>query len=316
MKLFLLVSDRRSGTNNLGFMLGQYPEVLAAGEIFHPRTSYGGFEHYEAFLDHLGARIGLGPGLAPAARGRAVAAWTHARPIEAVEALLGFAALKGKTCTIFKIFPGHLRAWQLDRIVGRFRPEVLLLLRTPLEAYVSLQKANALKTWILADTTGMRVRLDAGDFAAWHDRASGFYRFAIFASLARGLQPRIVHYDALYKARAAPQQVVETVFRQMGVPLRAEAVRNLKVQDRGGSVFDSIENFDAFEADLARAGKAHAVYQFDLFGRLAYLEYLAKARLGPLRRREPPAAAEAEPEEDGDRAGSPGRAVNQGFRSR
>ena len=60
----------------------------------------------------------------------------------------------------------------------------------------------------------------------------------------------------------------------------------------------------------------HAVYQFDLFVRLAYLEYLAKARLGPLRRREPPAAAEAEPEEGGDRAGSPGRAVNKGFRSR
>jgi hypothetical protein len=296
MKLFLLVSDRRSGTNNLGYMLGQYPEVLSAGEIFHPATSYGGFAYFEAFLGHLEARIGLEPGLAQDARDRAVSAWTHANPIEAVETLLDFAALNGKTCTIFKVFPGHLRAWQLDRIVGRFRPEVLLLLRTPLEAYVSLQKANALRTWVLADTTGMRVRLDAADFAAWHARTSGFYRFAIFAALARGLQPRIVHYDALYKARAAPQEVVETVFRQMGVPLQAEAVQNLKVQDRGGSVLDSIENFDAFEAALGRAGKAHAVYQFDLFGRLAHLEYLAKARLGPLRRRAPPAAAEAEDE--------------------
>jgi hypothetical protein len=294
MKLFLLVSDRRSGTNNLGYMLGQYPEVLAAGEIFHSRTSFGGFEHFEAFLGHLGARIGLEPGLAPAARDRAVVAWTHAHPIATVEALLDFAGSKGRTCTIFKIFPGHLRAWQLDRIVGRFRPEVLLLLRTPLEAYVSLQKANALKTWMLADTTGMRVRLDAADFAAWHGRASSFYRFAITSSLTHGLQPRIVHYDAFYKARAAPQQVVETIFRQMGVPLRAEAVKNLKVQDRGGSVLASIENFEAFQAALDRAGKAHSVYQFDLFGRLAYLEYLAKAWLGPLRRWGPPAAAEAE----------------------
>ena len=125
MKLFLLVSDRRSGTNNLGYMLGQYPEVFAAGEIFHSRTSFGGFEHFEAFLGHLGARIGLEPGLAPAARDRAVVAWTHAHPIATVEALLDFAGSKGRTCTIFKIFPGHLRAWQLDRIVGVVEHEAL-----------------------------------------------------------------------------------------------------------------------------------------------------------------------------------------------
>ena len=298
MKLFLLVSDRRSGTNNLGYMLGQYPEVFSAGEIFHHKTTYGGFKHFDEYLGAFAARIGLDPGLDAAARDAAVTGYTHAHPIGTVEALLDFAASKGKAYTIFKIFPGHLRSWQLDRIIGRFRPEVLLLLRTPLEAYVSLQKANALKAWMFADTTGMRVTLDPEDYVAWHDKVSSFYRFAIFASLARGLHPRIIHYDDLYKARAAPQEVLATIFRQMGIPLRAGEIANLEVQDRGGSVFESIENFDAFFARLSQAGGAHRIYQFDLFGRLSYFEYSAKSLLGPLRRRERPGLEAPEPAED------------------
>lgn len=294
MKLFLLVSDRRSGTNNLGYMLSQYPEFLSAGEIFHHKTTYGGFEHFDEYLGWFAARIGLDPGLEAAARDAAVTAYTHARPLETVAALIDFARAKGRTCAMFKLFPGHLQNWQLDRIVGRFRPEVLLLLRTPLEAYVSLQKANALKAWMFADTTGMTVRLDADDYRAWHRRASVFYRFAIFSSLARGRHPRIVRYDDLYRARATPQEAVETIFRQMGIGLRAGTIDNLKVQDRGGSVFESIENFDAFLAALSRAGEARRVYQYDLFGRLSYFEYAARSLLGPLRRRsrpESPAAA-------------------------
>jgi hypothetical protein len=284
MKLFLLVSDRRSGTNNLGFMLGQYPEFLSAGELFHHKTSFGGFEFFEEYLGYFAGRIGLDPRLDGEARDAAVTRYTHAHPLRTVAALCDFAAAKGKDHVIFKVFPGHLRNWQLDRIVGRFRPEVLLLLRTPLEAYVSLQKANALKAWMFADTTGMRVTLEADDYLAWHRKVSGFYRFAILAALARGLQPRLLHYDELYKARVAPQAVLETIFRQMGIRLGAAEIENLRVQDRSDSVFDSIENFDAFFDRLSAAGAAHRIRQFDLFGRLSYLEYSAKALLGPLRR--------------------------------
>ena len=300
MKLFLLVSDRRSGTNNLAYMLSQYPEILSAGEIFHPRTSFGDFEGFDEYFDWFARRIGLDPGLDVAARDRAISAFTHARPLETVAALLERAQARGKAYTMFKVFPGHLRNWQLDRIIGRFRPEMLLLLRTPLEAYVSLQKANALKAWMFADTTGMKVALDPADYLAWHEKASSFYRFAIFSSLARGLHPRILHYDDLYKARATPQQALETIFRQMGIGLQAGTINNLKIQDRGGSVFESIENFDAFFAALSRAGEAHRIHQFDLFGRLSYLEYKARALLGPLRRRTSPPDFAADALPDGD----------------
>jgi hypothetical protein len=286
MKLFLLVSDRRSGTNNLVFMLGQYPEFLAAGEVFHHKVSYGGFEHFEEYLDFLGARIPLEPGLAPEARGAAIAAHAHAHPIRTVEMLLDFAEAKGKDHCLFKIFPGHLRNFQVDRIVGRFRPDVLFLLRTPLEAYVSLQKANRLKAWMFADTTGLRVTLDPEDYLAWHAKVSGFYRFVILACLARGLTPRILSYDELYKARQPPQRVLETVFLQMGLRLQdAAEVDSLKVQDKSRSVFETIENYDAFFDRLAAAGAAAKIAQFDLFGKHAYLEYAARALLGPLRRR-------------------------------
>jgi len=285
MKLFLLVSDRRSGTNNLVFMLGQYPEFLAAGEVFHHKVSYGGFEHFEEYRDHLGARIPLAAGLAPEARDAAIVTHAHAHPIRTVEALLDFAEAKGKTCCLFKIFPGHLRNFQVDRIVGRFRPEVLLLLRTPLEAYVSLQKANQLKAWMFADTTGLRVTLDPEDYLAWHAKVSGFYRFTILACLARGLTPRILGYDELYKARQPPQRVLEKIFLQMGIRLQGAEVDSLKVQDKSRSVFDTIENYDAFFAHMAAAGEAAEIAQFVLFGKHAYLEYAARALLGPLRRR-------------------------------
>ena len=202
-----------------------------------------------------------------------------------MEALLDFARAKGKAYAIFKVFPGHLRRYQLDRIIGRFRPEVLVLLRTPLEAYVSLQKANALKTWMLADTTGLKVALDPDDYVAWHDRVSGFYRFAIAAGLARGRHPRVIHYDAIYKCRLTPREALEALFRQMGVSLGGEAVKSLPVQDRGGDVFEAIENLDAFWARVSERGEAHRIYQFDLFGRLPYLEYASQSLLGPLRLR-------------------------------
>jgi hypothetical protein len=285
MKLFLLVSDRRSGTNNLVFMLGQYPEFLAAGEIFHHQTSYGGFTFFQEYLDFLGARIPLGPDLAPEARDAAITGFTHDHPIRTVETLLDFARAKDRAYCLFTVFPGHLRSYQIDRIVGRFRPDVLLLLRTPLEAYVSLQKANTLKTWIFADTTGMRVAIDPEDYLAWHKKVSGFYRFTIFACLARGLTPRIIHYDELYKARQSPQRVMETMFLQMGIRLARDEIDSLRVQDKSNSVFDTIENYDAFFAHLSEAGQAHTIAQFDLFGRLSYFEYSVKSLLGPLRRR-------------------------------
>jgi hypothetical protein len=264
-------------------MLGQYAQVLSAGEIFHHTTSYGGFEHFHSYRDWFSARIGLPADLDGAERDAAISAWTHAHPRETVQALLDFAAEEGKAYAMFQVFPGHLMTWQLDRIIGKFRPEVVLLTRTPLDAYVSLQKANALKRWMKADTTGVRVRLDPDDFVAWHDKVSAFYRFAIHSCLGHGLHPRIIRYDDLYKAQATPQEVLESIFRQMGIELQAREVKGLKVQDRGGDVHESIENRSAFLSALWEAGKAHMLYQFELFGRLSYFEYAAKSLLGPLR---------------------------------
>ena len=162
-----------------------------------------------------------------------------------------------------------------------------MLLRTPLEAYVSLQKANALKT---LDARGYDrpqggARPRRQTYVAWHDRVSGFYRFAIAAGLARGRHPRVIHYDAIYKCRLTPREALEALFRQMGVSLGGEAVKSLPVQDRGGDVFEAIENLDAFWARVSERGEAHRIYQFDLFGRLPYLEYASQSLLGPLRLR-------------------------------
>ena len=80
---------------------------------------------------------------------------------------------------------------------------------------MSLQKANALKTWMLADTTSLRWR-STRRLCRLARSGVGLLPLRIAASLARGRHPRVIHYDAIYKCRLTPREALEALSRESG----------------------------------------------------------------------------------------------------
>lgn len=176
-------------------------------------------------------------------------------PDNVLERAAAEAQAERKRVLTFKLWHDTLEAETVEQLVlSRPGTRVIFVVRRQIDAYVSWCKAIELGKWQGVDTSGVRLTLDANDFAAWMEAQERWYdRWRNWLN-RRFLPAPILRYEtdldqppewALRRFAAAAAQV--------GVTLRVPAslpVAGLTKQDRIKAAADKVDNWPAFSKAL------------------------------------------------------------------
>lgn len=250
--VLLVLAPPRSGSNLLFDMLDGCRQALVLREAFNPIGLYGADA---AMLAEFSALLGT-PLLGPT-DDRLV---RHLRrnPVDSLLQMRRMTAARGRKALILKVFPDHIPDGILT---GHLLPDPmvrpLLLLRAPLEAWISLQKARAGWNWTATDTTDLRPTVDPADFALWQDRLEGWLDTIRSGLAAFGRNPTLLRHDELSLAPDLAVQRVTDLLEALLPELRGDlpAPSARQRQDRTADPFDRIANGAELRAWLAAQGR-------------------------------------------------------------
>lgn len=164
-----------------------------------------------------------------------------------------------KRVLTFKLWHDTLDADTVEQLVlSRPGVRVVFVVRRQIDAYVSWCKAISVHKWQDVDTSGVRLTLDADDFAVWMEAQERWYdRWRNWLN-RRFLPCPILRYEtdidqppewALRRFSAAAAQV--------GVTLRVPATlttTGFVKQDRIKAAADKVDNWPAFSKALVARG--------------------------------------------------------------
>jgi pyruvate-formate lyase-activating enzyme len=189
--VLLVLSLPRSGSNLLFDALEGYGQASVLREAFNPIGAYGADQMVVDEFGQLLGRTLLGPTDDRLVR--------HLRrhPADSLLQLRRMAASRGRKALMLKIFPDHIDdEVLLQNLLPDEQVRPVFLMRSPLDAWISLQKARASWNWTGVDTTDLRPEVDAQDFAIWQDRAETWFAGLAGAVRASGREPTVLSYEA------------------------------------------------------------------------------------------------------------------------
>ena len=270
-QLILEISGPRLGSTSFRRKLEGFGGILSVGELYHPKPD-AHCDHVEALLESC-RRLGHAPG----SDGLALRRWAATAPVEAAEVALEAARAAGRPHVVVKAGLGNPGGPGLARVIDVHRPIGLLLLRAPIDQYISRQKALSLGAWRSVDTTEMRPRIDVAAFRAARRRQQNHYRMGLYLLRRAGCPVAILRYEELYAEERDPLEVIRETFAEVGVslPPATSPTDDLARQDRSRERSEKVANWGDFQAEMARLGALEELDHVDL----AFRPSLMRAQL-------------------------------------
>jgi hypothetical protein len=259
-QLILEISGPRLGSTTFRRKLEGFGGIMSVGELFNRRPRADP-DHGDALLE-AARRLGHAPG--PDAV--AMRSWAADSPVEAIAVALEAAREAGRSHAVVKVAPGHLSSPRLAEIVDLYRPVGIVLLRAPIDQYISRQKALSLGAWRSVDTTQMRPRIDAAAFRAARRRQQNHCRMGLYLLRRFECPVAILRYETLYAEGRDPLDVIRETFAGLGVslPPASSPSDDLARQDRSGDRSEKVSNWADFHAEMARLGALEELDEVDL----------------------------------------------------
>ena len=172
-KLVLVLSFPRSGTHALASMIDHKDfGLLYYGEFFM-------FNHWSPMVERINKYVPFFSWRYFVNNKRQRRKWTLFRfeqtslnLFKTINAMLAFPGTH-----IVKIFPEHLHAESLGRILNQYQPHVIILRRNHLDRYVSLKKANASGKWHKVNSSEIQVELNKEELMHYVNKYNDWYKF-------------------------------------------------------------------------------------------------------------------------------------------
>ncbi len=263
MDAICLIAAPRTGTNHLSEVLHNLGDMAPYREVFESDGVHGTDSQTWpllrertgiAFINHKDKRL---------------IAFAHERPAELLDALEAAARSQGKRVMSFKLFRDNLPLELIEReVMPRLGLRPMFVVRKQIDSYISWRKAVELGIWQGADTTGMRLRLDADRFQGWLIQQEHWY----------------AHWRAYFERRFTPAPVLryeldidqpaERVLKrfaaaaaQVGITLRPPATivnQGLERQDRARSMAEKVTNWAEFSREIFARGLERRAFGYPL----------------------------------------------------
>ena len=160
----------------------------------------------------------------------------------------GLRELAGGRRLLFKIFPEHLDLFQSLGILKQQRPHVILMLRNPLDSFISYKKLVETKKPQDVDTSELKITFNKAEYFAYKAGLSSFFTAIREFCEDEWIDLSTVHYEWLHggEAERKPEMVRETLQRVFGVPMNvsgaAAALPLFRQQDKSASAAQKVLN--------------------------------------------------------------------------
>jgi len=160
----------------------------------------------------------------------------------------GLRELAGARRLLFKIFPEHLDLFQILGILKQQRPHVILMLRNPLDSFISFKKLVETKKPQDMDTTEIKITFNKAEYFAYKAGLATYFSAIRDFCADEWIDVSAVHYEWLHggEAERKPDRVRETLQRVFGAPMNvaaaAAAPPSFRLQDKSGSPAEKVLN--------------------------------------------------------------------------
>jgi hypothetical protein len=146
---------------------------------------------------------------------KALVRFSHKTPNRYYEALQ---QLVQKSRLIFKIFPEHLEMMQILSILREQRPHVLLMLRNPLDSFISYKKLVETAKPQDADTSAVKIKFNPAEYFAYKAAAATYFRTIREYCEHESLPIMTCHYEWLHTGTNAEkvEKIRDTLKRLFG----------------------------------------------------------------------------------------------------
>jgi hypothetical protein len=164
----------------------------------------------------------------------------------------------GKSLLVLKATSAMPRDVVERDLLGRTGMRAIFVVRRQIDAYVSYAKALALDAFRDTDLTNVKVKLDAGRFAAWLDAEEAWYAHWKLWLERRSFPVPILRYETHLSVppESALRRFASTV-AQVGITVRVPAAfphPGLVKQDREKAAASRVKNWSDFSKGLIERG--------------------------------------------------------------
>jgi hypothetical protein len=247
VQIVCVLGVRRSGSTRVISLLSGFEGLYVKEEIFNRRSA--------ATLEDESHELGLLAGFPDVAdiRDRRLIDWLRANPNTTLDWLV---ERGGGRPLVFKLFPNHVsNSDEEARLLARLDIGFIVVRRSPIDAYISMLKAQATGTMHGVDTTLVEVRGDLEQFLkflatnqAWYERSQ--------LSIASAGRP---HVQLTYQRHIAVSdevaiEALKKKLNRLGVDpgkFRGVSGQSLVRQDLSPSWEDKMVNWAEFSKQLA-----------------------------------------------------------------
>jgi hypothetical protein len=259
-RLILEISGPRLGSTSFRRKLTSFGSFVTFGELFHQ----GQDAHAEnlAYLRKAYQQNGHNPGTEDIEIRRLA----RANPKNAIDRALDVAKAQGVSFAVIKIAPSHLRANELNEIIRQYDCIGIILVRAPIDQYISRQKALELNVWKNVDTTAIRPTISSKAFRSARRRLQNHFRMAVYL-LERWQRTKIViSYEDLYNQENDTMEVLRAALAPLQIPLPKGLVPvdDLRRQDAEKDRSKKVANWDTFIAEIEEQRALTELETFDL----------------------------------------------------
>jgi hypothetical protein len=149
---------------------------------------------------------------------------------------------------LFKIFPEHLDLFHILSILRQQRPRVILMLRNPLDSFISYKKLVETKKPQDVDTSDLRITFNKAEYFAYKAGLATYFRAIREFCEDDWIDVSVTHYEWLHAADEAgkTERVRDTLQRVLGTKLLFnDALANLPLfrqQDKSASAAHKVLN--------------------------------------------------------------------------
>ena len=149
---------------------------------------------------------------------------------------------------LFKIFPEHLDLGQIFSVVREQRPEIILLLRNPLDSFISYKKLVETKKPQDVDTSGLQIKFDKAEYFTYKASLASYFNAIKQFCEDEWLNVTVSHYEWLHDSTTdnKPDMVRKRIQQVFGTPMKeldnAAELALFKRQDTSSSAREKVLN--------------------------------------------------------------------------
>lgn len=149
---------------------------------------------------------------------------------------------------LFKIFPEHLGLFQILSILHQHRPKVVLMVRDPVDSFISYKKLTETKKPQDVDTSGLKIVFNRAEYYEYKAGLVAYFKAISDYCLDEELEVATVSYEELHNEDEQGKiekvrRAVERLF-QSPVNMRPDAgqVKLFQKQDKSESNAEKVTN--------------------------------------------------------------------------